>query len=108
MAPRKRHAPLRLGDRARSKLNRRVGTVDAVNDLAELIALCAYLQAEGIAGDGAVWAATSALLGRAALDDGRSSLRLDNDPRPLDRLARGAAGDAAVMAALDAHRERLR
>ncbi len=30
MPPRKRHAPLRLGDRARSKLNRRVGTVDAV------------------------------------------------------------------------------
>jgi hypothetical protein len=30
MPPRNRHAPLRLGDRARSKLNRRVGTIDAV------------------------------------------------------------------------------
>ena len=30
MPPRKRRAPLRLGDRARSKLNRRVGTIDAV------------------------------------------------------------------------------
>ena len=31
--PRKtRDAPLRLGDRARNKLNRRVGTVDAVED----------------------------------------------------------------------------
>jgi hypothetical protein len=86
----------------------RVGSVDAVNDLAELIALCAYLQAEGIAGDGAVWAATSAVLGRGALDEGRSSLRLDNDPRPLERLARAAAGDAAVTAALNSHRDRLR
>jgi len=85
-----------------------VGTVDAVNDLAELIALSAYLQAEQMAGDGAVWAATSALLGRRALDDARSSLRLDSDPGPLDRRAREEAGDAAVTAAVTAHRERLR
>jgi hypothetical protein len=85
-----------------------VGTVDAVNDLAELIALSAYLQAEQIAGDGAVWAATSALLGRGALDDARSSLRLDNDPGPLERRAREQAGDAPVSAALTAHRDRLR
>src|SRR5213078_5080105 len=64
------------------------GTVEAVNDLAELIALCAYLRAEQIAGDGAVWAATASLLGRRVLDPGRSSLRLDNDPNPLERLAR--------------------
>ena len=31
MPRRKRDAPLRLGDRARSKLNRRVGTIDAVD-----------------------------------------------------------------------------
>jgi hypothetical protein len=30
MAARKSQAPLKLGDRARCKLNRRVGTVDAV------------------------------------------------------------------------------
>ncbi len=30
MPPRKRHAPLKVGDRARSKLNRRVGAIDAV------------------------------------------------------------------------------
>jgi hypothetical protein len=84
-----------------------VGMVDAVNDLAELIAMCAYLQAEGIAGDGAAWAATAALLGRGALDAGRTSLRLDNDPGPLERLARKAAGDAAVDSALDLHRARL-
>src|SRR5215216_5642191 len=32
-----------------------VGSVDAVNDLAELIAMCAYLRAEQIPGDGAAW-----------------------------------------------------
>jgi hypothetical protein len=85
-----------------------VGSVDAVNDLAELIALCAYLRADDIAGDGAVWAATSALLGRSALDDARDKLRLDNDPKPLERLARGTVGDDAVERSLAAHRARLR
>ncbi len=33
MPPRKRQAPLRLGDRARNKLNRRVGTIDAVEQV---------------------------------------------------------------------------
>ena len=33
MPSRKRNAPLKLGDRARSKLNRRVGTIDAVDDV---------------------------------------------------------------------------
>jgi hypothetical protein len=84
------------------------GTVEAVNDLAELIALCAYLRVENIAGDGAAWAATAATLGRGTLDEGRSSLRLDNDPSPLERLARATAGDAEVDAALAAHRARLR
>jgi hypothetical protein len=83
------------------------GTVEAVNDLAELIALCSYLRAEEIAGDAAVWAATASALGRGTLDEPRSSLRLDNDPAPLDRLARANAGDARVDAALAAHRTRL-
>jgi hypothetical protein len=85
-----------------------VGTVEAVSDLAELIALCAYLRAEEIPGDGPVWAATAAALGRGELDPGRSSLRLDNDPNPLERLARAGAGDAAVDGALATHRGRLR
>ena len=85
-----------------------VGSVTAVNDLAELIALCAYLRAEGIAGDGAAWAATATALGRGELDESRSSLRLDNDPGPLERFARARAGEAAVTAALAAHAERLR
>jgi hypothetical protein len=85
-----------------------VGSVEAVSDLAELIALCAYLRAEGIAGDGAVWAATASVLGRGELEDGRTRLRLDNDPSPLERLARAQVGDAAVEEALDTHRGRLR
>ena len=85
-----------------------VGTVEAVSDLAELIALCAYLRAEEIAGDGPVWAATAALLGRGELEEGRSSLRLDNDPIPLERLARSRVGDAATDGALATHRGRLR
>jgi hypothetical protein len=84
------------------------GTVEAVNDLAELIALCAYLRADGVAGDGAVWAATASVLGGGKLDDARTSLRLDNDPQPLERIARAGAGDARVDAALAAHRQRLR
>jgi hypothetical protein len=85
-----------------------VGSVEAVSDLAELIALCAYLRADRIAGDAAVWAATASALGSGALEDGRSRLRLDNDPSPLERLARARAGDAAVERALDTHRGRLR
>jgi hypothetical protein len=84
-----------------------VGTVDAVNDLAELIAMCAYLRAEQIPGDGAAWSATAALLGRSALDAGRSSLRLDNDPGPLERLARQNAGDGGVDRALELHQRRM-
>jgi len=85
-----------------------VGTVEAVSDLAELIALCAYLRAEEVTDDGPVWAATAAALGRGQLDAGRSSLRLDNDPSPLERLARDQAGDTAVENALATHRGRLR
>jgi hypothetical protein len=85
-----------------------VGSVEAVSDLAELIALCAYLRAEEIVGDGPVWAATAAVLGRRELEEGRSSLRLDNDPRPLERLARSRVGDDATDGALATHRGRLR
>jgi hypothetical protein len=83
-----------------------VGAVDAVNDLAELIAMCAYLRAEEIPGDGAAWSATAAVLGRGLLDQGRTSLRLDNDAGPLERLAREASGDR-IEQALELHRRRM-
>jgi hypothetical protein len=110
-APEDGHTALLLGDYLYAHGLVRVeeaGSVDAVDDLAELIALCAYLRAEGIAGEGPVWAATAATLGRSALEAARSSLRLDNDAAPLERVARAQAGNVAVDAALAAHGARLR
>jgi hypothetical protein len=80
--------------------------VAAVADLADLISLCSQLRAEEADGDGALWAATASLLGRAELEEARNALRLHADPQPLDAAARSAAGDEAVDAALAAHAER--
>lgn len=77
--------------------------VAAVADLSELISLCSQLRAEEADGDGPLWAATAALLGRGALDEARTALRLHSDPGPLEAAARSAAGDEAVEAALAAH-----
>jgi hypothetical protein len=80
--------------------------VAAVADLSELISLCSQVRAEQTDGDGSLWAATAALLGRGALDDARTALRLHADPQPLELAARSAAGDGAVDAALAAHAAR--
>jgi hypothetical protein len=80
-----------------------LGDVAAVLDLAELISLCAQIQAERRPGDGAAWAATAALLGQGRLEEARSALTMRADPDPLDRLACDAAGDDAVERALAAH-----
>ena len=85
-----------------------LGVARAVEDLGELIALCAQLRADGVAGDGEAWAATAALLGTGGLAQARTALRDGADPSQLVLLARGAAGDAAVDAALAAHARRLR
>ena len=77
--------------------------VAAVADLSELISLCSQVRAEESQGDGALWAATAALLGRGALDEARTALRLHADPQPLEAAARSAAGDEAVDTALAAH-----
>jgi hypothetical protein len=80
------------------------GDTDAVSDLSELISLCSQLRAEGADGDGALWAASAALLGSGpGLDEARAALRLRGDPAPLEAAAREAAGDAAVDEALAAH-----
>jgi hypothetical protein len=84
------------------------GAVAAVADLAALLSLCAQARADGRDGDGAAWAATSALLGRGGLDDARAELRDGGDAAPLERLARSSAGDEAVDQALAAHAGRLR
>jgi hypothetical protein len=82
--------------------------VAAVADLAELISLCAQVQAEGRTGDGVLWAASAALLGRGRLDEARAALRLRGDASLLDAVAREAAGSDRVEQALAAHAARLR
>ncbi len=85
------------------------GDADAVADLSELISLSSQLRAEQADGDGALWAASAALLGTGAgLDEARAALRLHGDPAPLEAVARAAAGDEAVDRALAAHRGRVR
>ena len=80
--------------------------VAAVADLAELISLCSQVRAEEADGEGPLWAATAALLGRGELDEARTALRLHADPQPLEQAARSAAGDEAVDTALAAHAAR--
>jgi hypothetical protein len=80
-----------------------LGDVDAVSDLADLISLCAQLRADSRPGDGAAWAASAALLGQRRLAAARDVLSRDDDPSPLDALARETAGQDAVGLALAAH-----
>jgi hypothetical protein len=74
-----------------------LGEPEAVTDLAELLARCAELRGRNEPGDGELWAASAALLGRGPL-------RAGADP---GRLARDAAGERAVARALAAHAERI-
>jgi hypothetical protein len=105
-APQDRDTALLLGDYLYAHGLVRVSSfqeVAGVDDLAQLISLCAQLRADGTRGDGPAWAATAALLGAGGLDDARDALRIGGDPAPLYELARAAAGPAAVDAALAAH-----
>ncbi len=79
------------------------GSVEAVNDLAELISLCSQGQADGIEGDWAAWAATASSLGAGILDAPRACLRELHDPSALEHTARATAGDDAVERARSAH-----
>jgi hypothetical protein len=83
------------------------GEVAAVADLSELISLSSQLRAEEAPGDGALWAATAALLGRDGLREAHAALRLRGDPAPLDAAARAAAGDVEVERALASHQDRF-
>jgi hypothetical protein len=84
------------------------GDVGAVADLAELISLCAQARADVRNGDGQAWAATAALLGGGGLEEARIELRRHGDARPLERIARAAAGHEVVESALAAHAELVR
>ena len=85
------------------------GDVGVVAELAELLALCAHLRAEGRPGDGEAWAATIALLGRVEgrLADARAVLTEEGDRDTLLRLAVSAAGEEPVARALALHRTHL-
>jgi hypothetical protein len=74
-----------------------LGRPEAVEDVSELLARSAELCAEGRVGDGALWAASIALLGTHPLANGDDALV----------LARDAAGADAVDRALAAHAERF-
>ena len=108
-APAERTTVLLLGDYLYAHGLVRVAAAASaagVNDLAELISLCAQLRAEERDGDGAAWAGTAALLGTGRLDEPRAALRA-GDAEPLLALSRAAAGDGAVDTALAAHVRRL-
>jgi hypothetical protein len=73
-APADRDTALLLGDYLYAHGLVRVADhdeVEAVADLAELISLCARLQADGAPGDGEAWAATAVWLGEGAIAAGR-------------------------------------
>ena len=84
-----------------------VEDVEAIEDLAALIAICARLRAEGGKGDAELWAATSATLGnREGLLDARDAFEASGDPAPLLELAQ-ARGEETLARALAAHAARL-
>jgi hypothetical protein len=73
-APADRDTALLLGDYLYAHGLVRVAEHDEVGpvaDLADLISMCARLQADGAPGDGAAWAATAVWLGHGPLADGR-------------------------------------
>ena len=79
-APADRDTSLLLGDYLYAHGLVRVAEhdeVEAVADLAELISLCARLQADGAPGDGEAWAATAVWLGQGAIAAGRVPEGLD-------------------------------
>jgi hypothetical protein len=84
-----------------------LGEAGAVFDLAELISLCAQVQADGRPGDGAAWAASATLLGEGRLAAAREALSRQGDPEPLEALARVAAGGDAVDRVLEAHARQM-
>lgn len=110
-APRDRDTAVLLGDYLYAHgLVRiaRLGDVEVVEDLSELISLCAQARAADAPAavvDGAAWAATAACLGARddRLAEARVALRDEAGHVPLDRLARARAGDEPVDRALCLH-----
>jgi len=109
-SPGDRNLALLLGDRLYARGLVQVsgsGSVAVVADLAALLELCARLQAERKAGDGALWAAAIARLGEGGLSDVGDELIRSGDQEPLLRLAREAAGSEPIEQALAIHTDRF-
>lgn len=83
------------------------GSVEAVNDLAELISLCAQARADGADTDGIAWAATAASLGEGTLDEARRGLRDNGSAAALESVARESVGDLALAQVLAVHDARV-
>jgi hypothetical protein len=97
---------LLLGDRLYSRgLVRisRLENVAVVADLASLLELCARLRAERRPGDGVVWAAGIAALGRNELAAAGKAFLQSGDEEALLRPAYESAGVDPVVRALAAH-----
>lgn len=80
-----------------------------VADLAELLSLCAQLQAEKRSGDGVAWAATVACLGTGdgRLEDARAALGERGESDLLLALAEAVAGERRTARALALHAARV-
>jgi hypothetical protein len=83
------------------------GSVEAVNDLAELISLCAQARADRVNDDGIAWAATAATLGEGSLNAARRELRDERCAAALESVAREAVGGDALARALAVHDGRV-
>lgn len=109
-APADADTALLLGDYLYAHGLVRIAALDdvaAVGDLAELISLCAQLRAAAAPGEGVLWAATAAHLGRGVLAGAREALGRRGDESPLRALAEGEAGAEALGRALAAHAARV-
>jgi hypothetical protein len=109
-APGEPNLALLLGDRLYARGLVHVsgfGDVAAVADLAALLELCARLQSESKQGDGAVWAAGIASLGRNRITTAGEVFLRSGDSEPLLRLAKESAGADPVERALAVHARRF-
>lgn len=101
---------LLLGDRLYARglvLVSALGEVAAVSDLANLLELCARLQAKGGRSDGALWAAGISRLARGGITAAGEEFLSSGESEPLLRLARDSAGPEPVERALAAHARRF-
>jgi hypothetical protein len=84
------------------------GSASAVAELSRLLSHCAHLRAEGLDGDGPLWAATVAQLGRGGIGEAEAAFERTRDCTPLLDLARDGVGNERLEHALAEHAERFK